>query len=82
MHDPLVMFGTHPSLTGRSGEVVLGKKSGKASIIYKLGELGLREVDDEQAAEILGQVKQKGIAKKDILTDAEFTEIVAAVRAS
>ncbi|MYA89453.1 MAG: 2-isopropylmalate synthase, partial [Boseongicola sp. SB0662_bin_57] len=37
MHDPLVMFGTHPALTGRSGEVVLGKKSGKASIVYKMG---------------------------------------------
>jgi len=82
MHDPLVMFGTHPSLTGRSGEVVLGKKSGKASIIYKLGELGLGEVDDDQSAEILTQVKQKGIAKRDILTDAEFTQIVEAVRAS
>jgi len=30
MHDPLVMFGTHPAFTGRQGEVVLGKKSGKA----------------------------------------------------
>ena len=26
INDPLVMFGTHPALTGRSGEVVLGKK--------------------------------------------------------
>ncbi len=28
--EPLAMFGTHPALTGREGEVVLGKKSGKA----------------------------------------------------
>lgn len=82
MNDPLVMFGTHPALTGRSGEVVLGKKSGKASIIYKLGELGLGEVDDTQSAEILARVKQKGIEKRDILTDAEFSQIVAAVRAA
>ena len=45
MHDPLVMFGTHPKLTGRSGEVVLGKKSGKASVVYKMGELGLWRIE-------------------------------------
>lgn len=77
MHDPLVMFGTHPSLTGRSGEVVLGKKSGKASILYKLEELAIDGVSEDIIGDILGAVKQKGIAKKDILTDAEFVEIVA-----
>ena len=76
MHDPLVMFGTHPSLTGRSGEVVLGKKSGKASILYKLEELAINGVSEDQVGDILGAVKQKGIAKKDILTDEEFTDIV------
>ncbi|MGI9391215.1 MAG: LeuA family protein [Boseongicola sp.] len=76
MHDPLVMFGTHPALTGRSGEVVLGKKSGKASIIYKLEELAIDGVSEDQVGDILGAVKQKGIAKKDILTDTEFAEIV------
>ncbi len=80
MEDPLVMFGTHPALTGRSGEVVLGKKSGKASILYKLGELGLGEADDDQVTEMLTRVKQKGIAKRDILDDAEFMSIVSDVR--
>jgi isopropylmalate/homocitrate/citramalate synthase len=82
MHDPLVMFGTHPSLTGREGEVVLGKKSGKASVAYKLGELRLGVVTDEQATKILEQVKFKGIEKRDILNDAEFCEIVKTVRAA
>lgn len=81
MEDPLVMFATHPALTGRSGEVVLGKKSGKASVMYKANELGLDEPTDEEAAEILAQVKQKGIEKRNILTDEEFREIVAGVRA-
>lgn len=80
MEDPLVMFGTHPQLTGRAGEVVLGKKSGKASIVYKLGELGLGEADDDQVTEMLTRVKQKGIAKKDILSDDEFKSIVSEVR--
>ena len=76
MHDPLVMFGTHPALTGRTGEVVLGKKSGKASILHKLEELGINGVDEDRIGDILGAVKDKGIAKKDILTDGEFLAIV------
>ena len=81
MHDPLVMFGTHPALTGRSGEVVLGKKSGKASIVYKMGELGLGDLADDQAAEVLTRVKAKGIEKRDMLNDEEFRSIVSEVRA-
>jgi methanogen homocitrate synthase len=80
MEDPMVMFGTHPSLTGRVGEVVLGKKSGKASIVYKLGELGLGEANDDQLAAMLNEVKQQGIAKRDILSHDEFRSIVAKVR--
>jgi methanogen homocitrate synthase len=80
MHDPLVMFGTHPALTGRAGEVVLGKKSGKASIAYKLEELGLGESDEDETAEMLDAVKQAGIKKRDILSDDEFKAIVEAVR--
>ena len=79
MHDPLVMFGTHPTFTGREGEVVLGKKSGKASIEYKLNQLGLGEASDEQNAEILDLVKQAGIKKRDILSDDEFKKIAEKV---
>ncbi len=81
MRDPLVMFGTHPVLTGRRGEVVLGKKSGKASIVYKLNELGLGEASEDQVADILDSVKQAGIQKRDILSDDEFKAIVEKVRA-
>ncbi|WP_163269395.1 2-isopropylmalate synthase [Chelativorans alearense] len=79
VHDPLIMFGTHPQLTGRRGEVVLGKKSGKASIHYKLEELKLGEANEDEVAEILDTVKKKGIAKRDILTDEEFRQIVGGV---
>jgi isopropylmalate/homocitrate/citramalate synthase len=77
MNDPLVMFATHPALTGKVGEVVLGKKSGKASIIYKLGELGMAELDDNTIGKVLAEVKSAGISKRDVLTDEEFVNIVA-----
>ena len=80
MHDPMVMFGTHPALTGRTGEVVLGKKSGKASITYKVEELGLPALNDAQSAELLDKVKAFGIQKRDILTNDEFVSLLNSVR--
>jgi methanogen homocitrate synthase len=77
--EPLAMFGTHPALTGRSGEVVLGKKSGKASITYTLERMGIRDADDETIAEILRRVKEKGMEKRGLVDDAEFREIVESV---
>jgi len=77
--NPLVMFATHPALTGRSGEVVLGKKSGKTSIVYKLEKLGIADVDDAAIGEMLKRVKDRGIAKRGLVTDPEFRAIVDGV---
>jgi methanogen homocitrate synthase len=77
--EPLAMFGTHPALTGRSGEVVLGKKSGKASITYNLEKLGYEVADDAAINEMLRQVKDKGIAKRGLVTDEEFRKIADSV---
>jgi isopropylmalate/homocitrate/citramalate synthase len=77
--EPLAMFGTHPALTGRRGEVVLGKKSGKASITYNLEQLGIEGVDDQGVGEMLRLVKDKGIEKRGLLTAEEFKEIAESV---
>jgi isopropylmalate/homocitrate/citramalate synthase len=85
VREPLAMFGTHPALTGRAGEVVLGKKSGKASITYNLEKLGMPEPDDTCVGEMLKQVKDLGIKKRGLVTDEEFRKIaesVMSVRAS
>ena len=74
--EPLAMFGTHPMLTGRKGEIVLGKKSGKASITYNLEQMGITDADDEAVSEMLKRVKDKGIEKRGLLSAAEFKEIV------
>jgi methanogen homocitrate synthase len=74
--EPLAMFGTHPALTGRRGEVVLGKKSGKASITYNLEQMGITDADDEAVSEMLKRVKDKGIEKRGLLSAEEFKEIV------
>ena len=77
--EPLAMFGTHPALTGRRGEVVLGKKSGKASITYNLEQLGITGTDDEAVSEMLRRVKEKGIEKRGLLTPDEFRDIADSV---
>jgi methanogen homocitrate synthase len=82
MKEPLAMFGTHPALTGRTGEIVLGKKSGKASIVYNLEQMGIVGTSDEAIAAMLSHVKQKGIEKRGLLTPTEFGDIVVAVLGS
>jgi len=79
---PLAMFGTHPALTGRSGDVVLGKKSGKASITYTLEQMGITGTSDEAVNEMLQMVKERSIEKRGLITPEEFREIADRVLAS
>ena len=79
---PLAMFGTHPALTGRSGDVVLGKKSGKASITYTLEQMGITGTSDDAVNEMLQLVKERSIAKRGLVSTEEFREIADRVLAS
>lgn len=78
---PLAMFATDPKFTGREGKIVLGKKSGKASIEYALDKLGIKDVSEEKVAEILKEVKTKGIEKRFLVSLDEFKEMVKSVLA-
>ena len=60
---------------------MLGKKSGLDSIELKARELGLDIPPDARPA-ILAEVKKRAIAKRALLTEAEFRQIVAAVAAA
>lgn len=75
---PLAMFATDPRFFGREGDIVLGKKSGKASINYMLEQQGVAATD-EQIAEMLAQVKSLGTQKKRLLTAEEFATIQSSV---
>ena len=76
MKMPLCMFATDPRFFNRSGEVVLGKKSGKASITYMLEAMGISDYDDRDVMEILQRVKELGRKKRSLLTSEEFKEII------
>lgn len=68
-----------PELVGGKREIVLGKKSGRHSIEWKLKNLGIT-VPEEQIEPILGKVKALGESKKALVSDEEFRSIVNQVR--
>ncbi|OJX38298.1 MAG: hypothetical protein BGO78_09830 [Chloroflexi bacterium 44-23] len=72
---PLALFGVTPSWVGQQPRYVLGKKSGISSVEMKQEDLGLSELSDEQKTSVLNKVKDLGLQKKGLVTDAEFTSI-------
>ena len=77
-HDPSAIEPYSSQITGARRGIVLGKKSGIASIEIKLDELGI-EVPEERRAELLAEVKIRGAAKQGIVTDDEFRQMAAGV---
>lgn len=67
-----------PELVGRRAEVVLGKKSGAASVRHWLGRLGM-EATDDQVQQILTEVKGRAIEAKRLIPPEEFEAIARAV---
>ena len=74
--EPLAMFATDPKYFGRQGDIVLGKKSGKASVEYYLDKMNL-VVPESAINQILEEVKAKGAEKRGLLDLDEFNGIVA-----
>ncbi|HYB03088.1 MAG TPA: hypothetical protein VED17_01410 [Nitrososphaerales archaeon] len=74
---PLEMFPFLPSFTGHESgvKVVLGKKSGRDSIIYKAKKLKI-SIPEDKLDKILTTVKETSEEKKRILTDQEFIGIL------
>lgn len=77
--DLLEVFPYLPELVGQKKEtIILGKKSGAASIEAWLEKIGV-EADKEELGEILQQVKLRGIERKGPITDLDFRAIVDGV---
>jgi methanogen homocitrate synthase len=62
-------------LIGQKGvEVVLGKKSGRDSVIYKLKQLSLEPPEDD-IDKLLMQVKEESIKRKSPISDEDLKAI-------
>jgi Isopropylmalate/homocitrate/citramalate synthases len=69
-----------PEVVGNRHRVLVGKKSGRHAIEYKLKELGISaSLSEDQLRELLGEVKRFAELNKRALTDEEFTSLVAKV---
>jgi len=75
-HIPEAIEPYSSELVNAKRTIVLGKKSGLDSIDLKCRELGIA-ITPEQRAPVLAAVKKRAIAKRGLLTDREFREIVA-----
>jgi isopropylmalate/homocitrate/citramalate synthase len=77
--EPLEYIPFLPEVVGRPGvEIALGKGSGAANIEEHLEKRG-RKATADQIKVLLDRVKQAGIEKKALVTDAEFDQILVDV---
>jgi methanogen homocitrate synthase len=67
-----------PELVGNKHGIMIGKKSGKHSIEWKLGELGLH-VPQEKVPDLLDAVKDEAMRTKAPVEDETFKQIVKRV---
>lgn len=71
---PMAIFPYLPELVGQQINIVMGKKSGKASVKMKLEEKQIAATE-EQLEAIVAAVKNAAIQKKSILTPDEFWSV-------
>ncbi|MEW6424308.1 MAG: hypothetical protein AB1523_06095 [Bacillota bacterium] len=73
---PPAAEGYAPELVGAEREILLGKKSGKASIRYMLEKYSILLEEEEKVEKILQEVKKLGVKKSGTVTEQEFLSIV------
>ena len=77
---PVEIFPFLPSVVGHEQpKIVVGKKSGKDTVMYKAKMLGL-ELSEKRVEEALEMVKDRATLYKRALSDAEFAQIVKSLQ--
>ena len=80
--NPTTVFPVHPDFVGHEApRILMGKKSGLINIEIWSKKLGI-ELSEEEALDVLGEVKLKSHDLKRVLTEDEFGEIVKRVKMS
>lgn len=64
-----------PELVGNERKIVLGKHSGRKSIVLKLSELGIK-IEGQNIDKLLTEVKTRSIMKATSISDEEFIELI------
>jgi isopropylmalate/homocitrate/citramalate synthase len=74
LKEPFTAESYDPGIVGQRREILLGKKSGLASIGFKVRQLGL-DVTEERFPELLEAVKSEAVRRRRALTDDEFASL-------
>lgn len=74
MKNPHTVEPFQPEIFGLKHDVKVGKKSGKANVIWKAKELGL-EIPEERLGEMVNKIKDEADRLQRTLTDKEFLAI-------
>jgi len=78
----LELFPVHPRFVGnKMHDPALGKKSGRANIRTCAEKLGL-DLNKEEILSVLTEIKAKGYEKRGLLSETEFKQIVARIKAT
>jgi isopropylmalate/homocitrate/citramalate synthase len=77
---PTEVFPVHPNFVGhRAPQILMGKKSGLDNIALWSDKVGIK-LDENEAMEVLKQVKQRASVLKRVLTKEEFQDITQGVK--
>jgi isopropylmalate/homocitrate/citramalate synthase len=76
LRDPFTAEAYEPEIVGQKRRIVIGKKSGRASVEAKLGELYEEQVHGVDIEELVSSVKERSIALGRSLHDDEFRALV------
>ena len=77
-HDPPAVEPYSSEVVSAPRGIVLGKKSGLASIDIKSRELGI-DIPGEKRADVLAAVKDLSVAKGGLVSDEEFADLAGSV---
>jgi isopropylmalate/homocitrate/citramalate synthase len=77
LKEPFTAESYVPELVGQKRDVVLGKKSGVASVDAKLRQMGIAVPSDALPA-ILTKIKEEAVRTKQPISDSRLRELVDA----
>ncbi|HEY3347488.1 MAG TPA: homocitrate synthase [Nitrospirota bacterium] len=70
-----------PDMVGLSREIAIGKHSGRAGLVHRFMNMGIL-IDDEEAGQILAEVRRRSVALKRSLSDSDLLRIRRALPAA
>ncbi len=79
LKEPRTVEAFGPELLGKTHQIELGKKAGKANVNWKIEQLNLDPLSDDQVTRLLDRVKNLAAETKKTLSDDDFKKLYQSV---